>query len=63
MLHEHDQGFPIILPLLGQLALVWIFITAHVDGQLEAVCVKVAEIVETCQANQVHFSFTVLRGA
>ena len=55
LLHEHNQGFPIVLPLLRQLALMWVFITAHVDGQLEAVCVKVAEIVETCQANQVTF--------
>lgn len=33
-----------------------ILITAHIDGQLEAVGVKVAEIVETCQANQITLS-------
>lgn len=33
-----------------------ILITAHIDGQLEAVGVKVAEIVETCQANQTTLS-------
>lgn len=52
LFHEHDQRFPIILPLLGQLALVRVLVAAHVDGQLEAVGVKVAEIVETCQANR-----------
>lgn len=48
LLHEHDQGLPVVLPLLRQLALVRELVAAHVDGQLEAVGVKVAEVVETC---------------
>lgn len=39
-----------------------IFITAHVDGQLEAVCVKVAEIIETCQANRTTLSLNDAQG-
>lgn len=49
LLHKNDQGFPVVLPFFRQLALMGIFVTAHVDGQLKAVCVQVAEVIYACQ--------------
>lgn len=49
LLHENDEGLPVVFPLLRQLALVGILVTAHVDGQLKAVGVQIAEVIYACQ--------------
>lgn len=49
LFHKNDQGLAVVLPLLGQLTLVGIFVTANIDGELKAVRVQVAEVIDACQ--------------
>lgn len=64
LFHKHNQGLAVVLPLLGQLALVGILVTANIDGELKAVCVQVAEVIDACQhwgeREQLHILFNLL---
>lgn len=46
LLHEGEQGFFIVLPFSGQLALVRELVATQVDGQLQAVGVQVTEVID-----------------
>lgn len=47
LLHEGEQSLLVVLPLSGQLTLMRELITAQVDGELQAVGVQVAEVVNS----------------
>lgn len=49
LFHENNQGLAVVFPLFGQLALVGILVTANIDGELKAVGVQVAEVIDACQ--------------
>lgn len=47
LLHEGEHSFSVLLPLVGEVALMRELITAQEHGQLQTVCVQVAEIIHT----------------
>lgn len=51
LLHEGEQRLLVVLPLLLQLALVGELVAAQVDGELQAVGVQVAEVIQACKTN------------
>ena len=56
LLHEDQQRFTVVLPLLWQLSLMGEFVAAHKHGQLKAVCMQVAKVIHTCQLRRTIFS-------
>lgn len=48
LLHVHQQGLLVVLPLDGQLAGVRELVTGQLHRHLEAVGVQVAEVVHAC---------------
>lgn len=50
LLHEGEQRLLVVLPLLLQLTLMGEFVTAQVNGELQAVGVQVAEVIHTCKS-------------
>lgn len=47
LLHEGQHSFSVLLPLVGEVALMRELITAQEYGQFQTVCVQVAEIIHT----------------
>lgn len=47
LLHEGEHSFSVLLPLVGEVTLMRELITAQEYGQLQTVCVQVAEIIHT----------------
>lgn len=64
LFHENNQGLAVVLPFLWQLTFVGILVTANIDGELKAVGVQVAEVIDACQywgkRQQLHILFHLL---
>lgn len=48
LFNKGQQSLTVVLPLKRQFTLMGKLITAQEDGELEAVCVQVAEVIHTC---------------
>lgn len=60
LLHVNEQRLLVVLPLNGQLRGVWKLITGQLHCHLEAVGVKVTEVIHTCGKDIVRFKFSSL---